>query len=32
MLRIAICDDQPNELERADSLLKKYPVNTHNMK
>lgn len=24
MLRIAICDDQPNELERADSLLKKY--------
>lgn len=24
MLRIAICDDRPNELERADSLLKKY--------
>lgn len=24
MLRIAVCDDMPNELERADSLLKKY--------
>lgn len=24
MLRIAICDDMPQELERADSLLKKY--------
>ena len=24
MLRIAICDDDPQELERADSLLKKY--------
>ena len=24
MIRIAICDDEPQELERADSLLKKY--------